>query len=397
MRLPTALAAILLAAATAAPARAQILRGLDTTGMVDQISVGGCAPGNVCPVPGGVITAHSFPLGGSDWDNCNHTLWVTDGNNIVNVDKNCNVLCVLPGLPGQFWTGLAVDCIGRRLYAMELGGQISEYQIGTGCLTFLSRCNFPINPIPARMTGLAYDGFNNHIWVVDENGRAYSITYSANNCTLVCTFQAQCNPPLALVSGLAFDSCSQLLYMYEQIPGTIIARVITNQITGNCGQTLNCCNLGPISPGPLSGLAFVPTKATPAPTLGCSGINCPGCSPQIGAQGTPVIGSSSCFQITLSGAPCPSSAFLFLSFGPCTPFNFGLCGPVYINLGAVILQVGVVIPPCTPNCGGAASIPISIPSNPLFCGIPLCAQWAMICAGGGIALSSGLSFTLVGP
>jgi hypothetical protein len=392
VRLHPAFAAALLSLAAAAPA--QILRGLDVTGSVDQVTPGTCTSGTVCPVPASVIAPHSFPLGGSDWDNCTNTLWVTDGNNIVNVGKNCNVICTLPGIPGQFWTGLAVDCIGRRLYAMEVGGQISEFLIGTNCLTFNSRCNFPINPV--NITGLAYDGFNNRIWAVDASGRAYSINYAANGCTLFCTFQAVCNPPIAQVSGLAFDSCSQLLYMYDQIPGTVLPRLITNQITGACGQTINCCNLPPASPGLLSGLAFEPTKAFTAGP-GCSGVNCPPCSPQIGAQGMPVIGSSNCFKITLTNAPCPSSAFLFLSFGPCNLTNFNLCGPVHINLGAVILQVGAVIPPCTPNCGGTASIPIGIPSNPLLCGLPLGAQWAMVCAAGGISLTGGLSITLVGP
>jgi len=48
----------------------------------------------------------------------------------------------------------------------------------------------------------------------------------------------------------------------------------------------------------------------------------------------------------LSGLPCPSSAFLFVTLGPCAGFMVpGICGPVFVNPATLIFFLSAVIPP----------------------------------------------------
>lgn len=379
---------------------AQDFWGMEVGLGVDRFPTGTCQKNTVCSAAAPLVP-HTSPAGGSDWDSCTNTLWVTDGQNIVNLDKNCNPLCVHTGpLFGTPYSGLAVDSINRQIYAVTQAGIVNRYSIvgGTNCLQLNSRCVLPTSLLP--YSGLAWDAFHGRLWVTDIAGNATWFSMGVGNCTVHCQFQAGCTTPFGSVTGLTYDSCNDFLYMYaEPLFGTPIpAQLIKNQAgAAGCAQTIGCCPFTGTQVPPLSGLALAPSKPVGAPLGGCSGPNCPPCTPQIGFQGLPTIGTTSCFQITLTNAPCPSNAFLFVSLGPCTSFPSGLCNPIFVNFGTLVWTASSAIGVCGGPCTGAAASTIPIPYARVLCGYPLCAQWGIVCAGGGLSLTGPLSITLVGP
>jgi hypothetical protein len=395
-------AALLLSASAA---RAQDLWALDLSSQTSRILSGQCVQRPVCRLAPPAMNAHTFPFGGADLDTCDNTLWWTDGRNIVNADKNCTVIC--PGIaiaPGNY-SGLAVDSIGRIVYAIDPIGTVYLFRMSgaPACVTLVQRCALPPATPNDPYTGLAYDGFSGNLWAVTSTGRAIFFRFVPGlACSIICSFPMQCPTPAPRVTGLAYDSCNQLLYaVTEPLPGTPFGVLITARVGGpNCGQTVNCCVLTGTAGPAFSGLAFEPMKPIPPTVSGCSGPGCPPCTPTIGVKGMPTIGTSGCFSVTLSGLPCPSNAFLFVSVGPCAPFMVpGICGPVWVNLGTLLFILPAVIPPCPPPalCGGSASFPLGIPLAQALCGLDLCMQGAAACPAGGISVTSGLSIKLVGP
>jgi len=407
-RRTTALFAFALIVALTGPATAQILYGWDYADGVNLIAPGAnCPERPVCQAPPPLLP-HAFPAGGADWDTCTNSFWVTDGRNIVNLDKQCNVRCAFVGPVGVApWTGLAVDSVNRLVYTSDPGGVITQWRIvgGTVCLQLVGRCQLPLpTPLPGPITGLAYDAFNSVLWVVDAVGNAYRATPpAAGICTITCRFQMQCPTPVGgRVTGLAYDSCASNLIMYMEAaaaPGGVLINNAVN-IPGICGRTTGCCVITS-APGVLanlSGLAYEPGKPAPVTTIpGCSSPPCPPCRPTIGSTGNPALGTT-CFTVTLGSLPCPSSAFLVASVGPCAPIGVpGLCGPLFINPATIVLVLSAVVPPCPAPCAGTVSFTIPLPLAQILCGLPLCFQGAAACPGGGLSLTTGLSVTLVGP
>lgn len=387
-----------LAFALCPAAFAQEFWGIEVGLGVSRIPSGSCQKTTICNATAPLMP-HLSPVGGADWDSCTNTLWVTDGQNIVNLDKNCNPLCVHTGpVFGTPYGGLAVDSINREIYAVTLAGIVNRYSIvgGGNCLQLTGRCLLPPSPIP--YTGLAWDAFHGRLWAVEPNGRATWFSMAISNCQVHCQFQAGCTTTFGTVTGAAFDSCADQLVMYAEPVPPLPAQLITSQIgVGGCGQTVNCCPFTGAQTPTLSGLALAPSKPPRVPVPGCSGPNCPPCSPQIGFLGLPTIGTSSCFQITLSGAPCPSSAFLFVSLGPCTSTPSPFCNPIFVNFGALVWTSAGAIGLCGGPCTGMASSTIPIPFARVLCGFQFCSQWGIVCAGGGISMTGPLSFSLVGP
>ena len=79
--------------------------------------------------------------------------------------------------------------------------------------------------------------------------------------------------------------------------------------------------------------------------------------------------------------------------GPCFQIPLGLCGPLEIGVPN-FFGPGLVIGGGPGACNGQVALGLPIPPDFLLCGLPICAQWIMLCPGGGLGLSNGLSFVL---
>jgi len=400
-RFRTSVAALLLLGASS---WAQVnLWSWDGGTQVDLINVvpAPCAARNVCTPPApNPFVGHPFPFGGADYDSATDTLWVTDGMTIANIDRNCRIRCS-QNVGAMVFTGLAVDSVRRRVYTADTNGFITMWTIGGACLTLPVRCPIP-NPLVPPVTGLAYDAFADEIFGVDALGLIVKFSpIGPAGCMFRCEARIQCPAPGAAgrPTGMTYDSCARVLYIVtEPPPGSILPVVVTQPLTpaAPCGLTRSCCAVPNTSSQP-TGLAIRPQQPGNCGS-GCVPSVCsPACTPAIGYTGQPTIGTIG-FSITLSGAPSPGSAWLFLGFGPCTSLNLGLCGPVCVFLGPPSPLIFPVALGGPAGCNGAASIPLSPPFSPLLCGFPLSAQWVGTCGSpAALWLSNALCFVLTGP
>jgi hypothetical protein len=295
-----------------------------------------------------------------------------------------------------------VDSVRRRVFTADTNGFITMWRIAAPCLVQPVRCPIP-NPLVLPVTGLAYDAFADELFGVDTLGLIVKFTpVGPAGCLFRCEARIQCPTPgqqAGRPTGMTYDSCSRILYIVTEPPaGSILPVVVTQPITpaALCGITRSCCPVPNLSSQP-TGLAIRPQQPGGC-GAGCTPSTCsPACTPAIGTIGQPTIGSPS-FTITLSGAPSPGSAWLFLGFGPCTSLSLGLCGPVCVFLGPPSPLIVPVVLAGPAGCFGSASVPFAIPFASALCGFPLSAQWVGTCgAGPSLWLSNALCFVLTGP
>lgn len=378
-----------------------------TLGYLDVQDVANCLPATTrcrTQIPVQALAAYA---GGTAYDPRYRTAWVSDGAVLAEYSVDPNRLCAsrCPPFratlsdPQALVSGLcASDRLPRLFQLATRPGymELTTYDNSGRCPDRPVTCrrNLPTGAVAA---GLAYDEVEDLLFISMSTPTAVGwqnllwVAPASSPCTPICeTRFYSCNTNL--VVGLAFDACTRTLYATDgqetQTIGVIDAR--------RCQVRIGSCCRKQLAPT-YRGLATIPCWQSRSVGRACTSAPCPSCpSMHIGSTGDPSLGTA--FTVTLSDAPANSTAYLFVSVGPCgagLPLPRPFCGVLFPDLAT-----GFVLPPAPisglPPCSGSAAQSLPLPVDPNLCGQALCTQWIVVCPNFGFATSDALEFTVTG-
>ena len=360
-----------------------------------------CAQLATC-TPVGFPSGAGLPAeaGGTAWDAAHSGAWITNGRFLACVGDTCTYKCapfLVPGLGNAVIVGLEVVTQTNRLWAIDNVGTLRVFDLAACPPVQVNACTVGfVNPLDT--TGLAVDELAGLVFY----GRVDPVT--GINHLAVAELATPCVPvqllplptcagPSDTLRGLAVDAVRRIVYGtdgertlaigYQPIaPGAVA-------ITG-----FNCCPSLVANPDPMVGLAIRPALATTTGSS-CAAGSCNNCPMNHDTVGDSVLGNAS-FALRLGGAPAGSLAWAFIGVGLCLSPGIplgGFCGNAHLPsllgvLGAQLVPVGGLC--------GSTDFSLPLPAAASLGGVVLSSQCLVLCAGGGHALSHGLSFELQG-
>lgn len=380
-----------------------------TTGFIDvQDFEASCKPATTQCTTANPVTAVNAYAGGTAYDGRYRTVWVSDGITLAEYHtiaaRACRPRCApMPAVLASRTASVSGLAFGdRRQVLFQLATSPGYYEITTydarQCLGRTTTCRGTL-PTGALAAGLAYDelrdllfmsvdvpslvGFDHYIYVLP----------GSNPCTGICKNQVR-SCTARLTTGLAYDSCNETLYATD---GNVTQSYLVGDARQCVFREVACCKKQ--NQPTWHGLAILPCGDKKAAGKSCTSAPCPSCPSMIaGSVGDAALGQS--MPVTLSNAPAPGFAFLYLKFGPCgsgisLPAPF--CGSFYPI--PVIASFGPHALNSTAVCGGSAVQNVPIPADIRLCGQLFCAQWLVICQQQnqfGLGFSNAIEFPVVG-
>ena len=429
---PCALAALLCSTVSSQSSGDQLLAFVRSSSpatpnfVVSQDMDGGCkAPVKIANTLNG--SAGLLNLGGgAAYDPTNHSVWVSDGAKIRNLDMAGKTLCEFtPTLTAPKWavTGLAFNRAKRQLIQLELGSDPSGTRMNVR-LYDATKCPPAALPLACKgrtMTGtsvnsagIAYDGARDLIYY----NESISGFFGWDNILHVAKLSAPCTdintgspmkvtncvkgfgPP---VTGMGYSECGQKLYVTLGDQTRVLQMTVpslgmfTDLTTKNNGG--RCCTHQLTKNDNYQGLAVMPGFESVVVGKSCLGSGCQSCSPMsLGLVGSPVMGNPE-FAIVVNGAPAGSIGSFYLSAGACSSGLSlpGICGPIYPAVsGPMPLLIGSFALTGS-GCSGTVSIKTGVPIDTALCGFTMCTQWLVVCPNGsGAGLTNAMQFRVDG-
>ncbi|MCB9920243.1 MAG: hypothetical protein H6832_17710 [Planctomycetes bacterium] len=358
------------------------------------------------PVP---VTATTYYAGGTAYNGRYRSVWVSDGVTLAEYEtaatRQCQARCApMPAILANrnaSVSGLAFGDHRQVLFQLAtVPGyfEITTYDASGRCLGQTTTCRGTL-PTGALAAGLAYDELRDLLYVsIDVPGLAgfdhfLYVMLGSSPCTGICKSQLQ-SCTVRLTTGLAYDSCNQTLYATD---GQVTQSYLVADPKRCDFRPATCCKKQ--NQPTWHGLAILPCGDNRSIGKPCTSSPCPSCPSMLaGSLGDAALGQS--LPITLSNAPAPAFAILFLKVGPCgsgislpPPF----CGTFYPF--PAIATFGPAALTSVSPCGGSAVQNIPIPGDARLCGLPFCAQWFVFCQAQnqfGFGFSNAIEFEVVG-
>lgn len=365
-----------------------------------------CAPNNfpapTSPRAGG--TAHDPRTGGT---------WISNGRMIAKVDPDgCRYQCPPFAIPTP--QGVRLEIGGLAFYetqdtllVLDTAGAIIKLQVRDCQVQQVSRCAITLPVLPGQaFSGLAVDEATGLVfWSVSDFGgssplQVVHVAQWATPCDPICSFRVtSCSPqlhPLGGITGLAFDPCERQLYVTD---GRIMVRgdFVRNALGGCRLENLHCCVPSAIGSGLLGaiGLCIRPAQGVEHGDS-CANGSCRPCgSLRLRMTGDPSIGNGD-FGFQLLDAPVGARAFLGIGIGPCAAPGVripGFCGPLTLPLAPdapIFIGPRPTLSATGQQCSGSARWGISIPNSVALCGDVFSAQAIVLCPS---ALAFGTAMT----